>query len=45
MKEKFKKLYRAAKRIVPILTIVLLVGQIPVVYSNLLEEFDITVMK
>ena len=45
MKEKFKKLYRAAKRIVPVLTIVLLVGQIPVVYSNLLEEFDIVVMK
>lgn len=43
MKEKFKVMYRAAKRIVPILTVVLLLGQIPVVYSNLLEEFDIVV--
>lgn len=45
MKEKFKKLYRAAKRIAPILTVVLLLGQIPVVYSDLLQEFAIVVVK
>jgi len=45
MKEKFKRLYRAAKRIVPILTVVLLVGQIPVAYSDLLREFVIVVVK
>jgi hypothetical protein len=43
MKEKFKKLYRAAKRIVPILTVVMLLGQSPVVYSDLLQEFVIVV--
>jgi hypothetical protein len=38
MKETMKKLYRAAKRLVPVLTIVLLLGQIPVAYIELVHQ-------
>lgn len=38
MKEKFKKLCRAAKRLVPVLTIVLVVAQIPGAYIDLVHQ-------
>lgn len=38
MKEKFKKLYRAAKRIAPVLTVVLLIAQIPGAYIDLVHQ-------
>lgn len=38
MKQRIIKLYRAAKRIVPVLTIILLLGQIPVAYLDLVHQ-------
>jgi uncharacterized membrane protein YfbV (UPF0208 family) len=38
MKQRIIKLYRAAKRIVPVLTIILLLGQIPSAYIDLAHQ-------
>jgi len=38
MKQKIMKLYRAAKRLTTILSVILLLGQIPVAYLHLIDQ-------
>lgn len=40
MKAKLHKLYLTAKRIIPVLTVVLLLGQIPVAYWHLIDQIQ-----